>query len=107
MNNTNAESVSVDQETGLTGWILAGVGTVVSSLAGIVAYFYKQQIADYKANEVTLKAKVIDLEARADKCEDDREELRIKHAVLETKHASLEMRVADLEVNKKNRDSIE
>lgn len=106
MNNTTAEGVRVDEQTGLTGWILAGVATVVSTLAGIVAYFYKQQITDYRSNETMLKAKVVDLESRADKCENDREELRIRHAVLENKHANLELRVADLEVNKKNRDSI-
>jgi len=106
MNNSSEEGVSVDEQAGLTGWILAGVATVVSTLSGIVAYFYKQQITDHKSNEVMLKAKIVDLESRADKCEDDREELRIRHAVLENKHANLELRVADLEVNKKNRDSI-
>lgn len=100
------EGASVDSETGFTGWILAAIGTVVSTLAGLVAMFYRQQITDYKANESTLKSKVVELETRADKCEEDREALRVRHAVLENKHSNLEMRVADLEANKKNRDSI-
>lgn len=100
------KGTSVDSETGFTGWILAAIGTVVSTLAGLVAMFYRQQITDYKANESTLKSKVVELETRADKCEEDREALRVRHAVLENKHSNLEMRVADLEANKKNRDSI-
>ena len=100
------EGTRVDAETGFTGWILAAIGTVVSTLAGLVAFFYRQQITDYKANETTLKSKVVELETRADKCEDDREELRVRHAVLENKHANLEERVSSLELNKKNRDSV-
>lgn len=84
------EGSRVDQETGLTGWILAGVGTIVSTLAGLVAMFYRQQITDYKTVEVDLKSKVVTLEKRADECESDREELRIKHAVLEERVTKLE-----------------
>jgi len=100
----------MDEPTGITGWVLAGVATIVSTLAGLVAMFYKQQISDYKSNEAKmdaqhmtteayLKNKVAELEKRADECEDDREQLRIKYA-------RLEERVSSLEVNKKNRHSI-
>lgn len=91
----------MDEPTGMIGWILAGLTTVVSTLAGLVAMFYKQQIADYKLNEARmetqyaaessyLKAKIAELEKRADECESDREELRIKHAVLEERVTELE-----------------
>jgi len=100
----------MDEPTGITGWVLAGVATIISTLSGLVAWFYKQQIADYKLNEAKmeaqyvaestyLKAKIAELEKRADECEDDREQLAIKHA-------RLEERVSSLEVNKKNKDSI-
>lgn len=97
--NTKDACITMDENTGLTGWVLAGIGTVVSTLCGIVAYFYRTQISDYRANESGMKAVIAALTIRADKCEDDREELRIKYAVLE-------QRVSDLEINKKNRDSI-
>lgn len=89
----------MDTETGFTGWVLAAVGTIVSTLAGLVAMFYRQQITDYKVNALALSQNVERLEKRADACEADRETLRIKYAVLES-------RVTDLEHNKKNRDSI-
>lgn len=100
----------MDEQTGMTGWILAGLTTIISTLAALVTMFYKQQIADYKLNEARmetqhaaestyLKAKISELEKRADECESDRAELAIKHA-------RLEERVSSLEVNKKNRDSI-
>jgi len=87
------------ENTGFTGWVLAAIGTVVSTLAGLVAMFYRQQINDYKSNESLLKHHVERIEKRADKCEEDRESLRIKYAVLED-------RVSNLEVTKQNRDSI-
>lgn len=100
----------MDEPTGMIAWILAALTTVASTLAGLVAMFYKQQIADYKLNAVKmetqheaetgyLKGKIIELEKRADACEDDRAQLAIKHA-------RLEERVSSLEENKKNRDSI-
>ena len=100
----------MDEQTGLTGWIWAGITTIIGTLTSVIAMFYRTQIADYKANEVKmetqhaaestyLKAKITELEKRADECEDDREQLAIKHA-------RLEERVSSLEVNKKNRDSI-
>lgn len=110
MNNTNAEGVSVDDQTGLTGWILSGIGAIIATLTSVIAMFYRTQIADYKANEVKmetqhaaesayLKSEIVELKKRADECEDDREQLAIKHA-------RLEERVSSLEVSKKNRDSI-
>lgn len=90
---------TVNEETGITGWILAAVGTVVSTLSGIIAYFYRTQISDYKAAENGMKTVIAALTLRADKCENDREELRIKYAVLE-------QRVSDLEMNKQNKNSI-
>jgi len=100
----------MDEPTGIIGWILAALTTVVSTFAGIIAMFSKPQIADYKLSAAKmetqhaaetgyLKAKITELEKRADACEDDRAQIAIKHA-------RLEERVSSLEANKKNRDSI-
>lgn len=83
-------AAKVDTQTGILGWVIAGVGTIVTTLSGLVAMFYQQQIRDYKAIEIELKNKVLELESRADKCEQDREELRISQARLEERVAMLE-----------------
>ena len=100
------KAATVDTQSGLIGWILAAIGTVVSTLAGLVVMFYKNQIADYKATKVELCAKVSELEKRADVCEVDRNQLQIKCAVLESKYGALEQRVADVESNKANRETV-
>lgn len=89
----------MDTENGFAGWVWAAVCTIVSTLSGLVAFFYRQQIIDYKANAATLTLRVENLEKRADACEDDRESLRIECAVMKS-------HISDLEANKKNRDSI-
>lgn len=84
---------NVDTETGITGWVLAGVGTVVTTLASLVAMFYRQQITDYKNAEADLKVEILELKKRADSCEDDREQLRINQARLEVRVATLEREI--------------
>ena len=83
----------MDQDNGITGWILAGVATVVSTLAGIVAMFYRTQISDYKSNESGLRLEIGELRKRADTCEEDREQLRIKVAVMENRLDKVEREV--------------
>lgn len=83
----------VDTETGITGWVLAGVGTIVTTLASLVAMFYRQQITDYKHTEAELRSEVGELKKRADTCEDDREQLRINQARLEVRVATLEREI--------------
>jgi uncharacterized protein YlxW (UPF0749 family) len=83
----------MNENEGLTGWILAGVGTIVSTLAGLVAMFYRTQIADYKANESGLRVEVVELRKRADTCEEDREQLRIKVAVMDARLDKVEQEV--------------
>lgn len=82
-----------------TGWILAAIGTVVSTLAGLVAMFYRQQMIDYRTDREVTRLLVEKLEVRADQCEADRESLRIKYAVLES-------RVTYLEEIRKNKDTV-
>jgi hypothetical protein len=88
--NIVGQDSTMDEPTGITGWVLAAIGTIVSTLAGLVAMFYRQQITDYKSNEAGLRIEVVELKKRADECESDRQELRIKHAVLEQRVSNLE-----------------
>jgi len=96
----------VNEGEGFSGWVLSGILGIVTTMAGIIAMFYRTQIADYKSIETSLKQHVDRLEKRADKCEEDRETLRIDHAVLKSSCAVLEARVTDLEKTKQNRDSV-
>lgn len=87
------KAASMDEEQGITGWILAGVATIVSTLAGLVAMFYRTQISDYKLNESSLRSEVSELRKRADICEADRETLRIDLAVMKTRIDRVEKEV--------------
>ena len=100
----------MDEETGITGWVLSGIGAIIATLTSVIAMFYKTQISDYKANEMKLETEIKELKESTEKkilalqiasteCEQDRTNIRIKYAVLE-------QRVTDLEVTKQNRDSI-
>lgn len=83
----------MDEAEGLIGWVLSGVLVIVSTLAGLVAMFYRTQISDYKANENGLRLEVAELQKRADICEADRETLRIKVAVFEERLTAVEKEV--------------
>lgn len=68
------------------GWVLAGIGTVIATLAGAVASLWKLSEAK-NAKAIAAHQETIDhLETRAEKCEHDREELRVRVARLETKY---------------------
>jgi hypothetical protein len=87
---TARKRTQMQNSEGMLGWILAGVGTIVSTLAGLVAFFYRQQINDHKDREAELSQRLDIVEKRADACENDREELRIKCAVIEARINALE-----------------
>jgi len=87
---TAQDANAMNENEGILGWVLAGVGTVVSTLAGLVAMFYRQQILEHKTREEDLATRLDIVEKRADTCENDREELRIKCAVIEARIAVLE-----------------
>lgn len=83
----------MQDDNGLLGWVLAGVGTVISTLSGIVAYFYRTQITDFKSREVKFETTLNELAIRADKCESDREELRVHCAVMDDRLKRIEEKV--------------
>lgn len=80
----------MDDGTGITGWLWAGISTIIGTLASAVAFFYRTQISDYKAREEHNEKKIAELEKRADQCEHDRESLRISVAVHETRLSLIE-----------------
>ena len=90
----------MDEETGITGWVLAAITTIGGILSGVIAMLYKTQIADYKLMIAELKAKVETLEKHADACEKAYGELRVQHAVLA-------QRVSDLESSKASHQTVQ
>lgn len=91
------EGRQVNETEGITGWVLAGVASIVGTLSSIVAYLYRQQITDYKEIQLDLESRVEKLTERTDTCERERGELRVKCGVLDERCATLEQRVAHLE----------
>ena len=74
------------------GWIMAAVSTVIATLSGIVAQFYKKQVSDYEKNEASLTARITHLEADYDQqrnevkdCHKQREEIRIELTQVKTR----------------------
>ena len=80
----------MDENNGFTGWILAGVGAIVSTLAGVITMFYRTQISDYKTHATELKIEIDKFQKRADQCEKDHTESKVRIAVLESRLAEVE-----------------
>ena len=83
----------MNDENSIIGWVLGGVATVIATLTGVVAKFYKTQIDDYKAIEHELRVHYSELRQRADECEHDRGDLRVQCARLEERIARVEKKV--------------
>ncbi len=61
---------------------MAGVGAIVTTLSGVVSWFYRQQLADQKALQDYLKGKIEKLDTEATACKKDREELRVEMSAM-------------------------
>jgi hypothetical protein len=83
-------------EAGFTGWVLAGIGAIVSTLlTGVITLFRLRETENAKAIsklEITLEETM----KRADKCEDDRTHLFSTCEVLKYKVETLEQKVSHL-----------
>lgn len=94
-----ADSVTTE-DSSYFGWILAGVSTVIATLSGIVAQFYKRQIADYDKRESLLNARITQLESdykasrvEIKECHQQREDIRIELASVKTRLEIVESRM--------------
>ena len=89
----------MNEQEGITGWIIGAIGVVVSALTGTVTMFYKQQIKDYRDLISELKTETVSVRKRAIDCETERGDLKVKYAVLE-------QRVSDLEASKVDHETL-
>jgi len=80
----------------LLPWVLATVGTVVGTLATVIAKLYHSQIAGYIKREGSLEAQVSALQTKVDNCEKEHTEAKVVVAKLETRLSLLEGKVERL-----------
>ena len=90
--------MSGDQSS-ITGWVLAGLGGIVSTLAATVAFLFKLRENENSRNIAELKTELQESTKRSAKCEEDRIELYTKCAVLENKIDHLESKIAKIDTD--------
>jgi septal ring factor EnvC (AmiA/AmiB activator) len=84
-----SDSSSVD---GFVPWVLAGIASMIATLASAVAALTKTRFAEY-SKEIT------ELKTRSDACEKDRSELFAKTARLEEKVEHLQSKLSMIDAN--------
>lgn len=86
----------ISEGNGFTGWVLAGVGAVISTLlSGLIALFRIRE-SEITRNITKLELSLDETMKRADKCEDDRTHLFSTCEVLKYKVETLEQKVSKL-----------
>ena len=87
------------EQNGVTGWVLAGVGAVVSTLlTGVVTLFRMRESENSKAIS-KLEQSLLEVSGKADKCEQDRHTLFTSCEVMKVKLEVLERRVSTMDSN--------
>ena len=102
-----AKDYIVEEQGGFVGWIVGIGGLIVTTLSGLVAMFYREQIAEHKAARAKTEAKVIELEKRADTCDDERGSLEVRCAVLEERAAATDRIIADMQASKASHQTVQ
>ena len=88
-----------EEANGLTGWVLAGIGAIVSTLlTGVVTLFRMRESENAQAIS-KLEHNLIAINGKADKCEEDRHSLFTSCEVLKIKLDVLEKRVSSIDNN--------
>lgn len=83
-------------EQGFTGWVLAGIGAIVSTLLTGVITLFRMRETETARNISKLEMALEETAKKADKCEDDRAHLFSTCEVLKYKVETLEQKVAKL-----------
>ena len=90
--------VTVEQNS-LTGWMLAGIATVIAALSSAVAGLFKLRENENAKHIEGLKNEVATISAKADKCEVERGDLKTECALMRGKIEVLETKLAFIDVN--------
>jgi hypothetical protein len=90
----------VTSETnGLTGWVLAGIGAIVSTLLTGVVTLFRMRESENTAAIAKLEKSLTEVSSKADKCEEDRHVLFTSCEVLKIKLEVLEKRISSIDTN--------
>jgi septal ring factor EnvC (AmiA/AmiB activator) len=87
------------EENSLTGWMLAGIASVIATLTSTVAWLFKLRENENAKRLSELKSDVETINAKADKCEVEREGLKVECAVMRSKIETLEVKLERINVN--------
>jgi hypothetical protein len=94
-----------DDTGGFTGWVLAGIGGIISTLMTALVSVIKvrenenaKAILKLEATNVKLETSLQTISDKADKCEADRHQLFTNCKVMECKLDLLEKRVISIDV---------
>jgi hypothetical protein len=79
-----------------SGWVAAGISTVIATLASVVAYLYHRLDANNAKTITALEGRCDLLQKKVDECETDRLLLHRQMAKLEVKIAMLEDEIKEL-----------
>jgi hypothetical protein len=87
------------EENSLTGWMLAGIATVIATLSSTVAWLFKLRENENAKHISSLTEEVATIGLKADKCEAERGELKIECALMKGKIELLETKLSYMDVN--------
>jgi len=87
------------EENSLTGWMLAGIATVIATLSSTVAWLFKLRENENAKHISSLTEEVATIALKADKCEQERGELKIECALMKGKIELLETKLSFMDVN--------
>ena len=80
----------------LSGWVLAGVASIIATLSTVVAFLYKRLDANNARTIAALETRCDLLQKKVDECERDRLDLHRQMAKMEVKIALLEDEMKEL-----------
>ena len=83
----------------MTGWMLAGIATIIATLSSTVAWLFKLRENENAKRITDLTDHVDIISIKADKCEEERGELKIQCAIMQGKMSVLETRLSFIDVN--------
>lgn len=87
------------ETNGFTGWVLAGIGAVVSTLLTGVVTLFRMRESENTAAIAKLEQSLTEVSDKADKCEEDRHLLFTSCEVLKIKLDLLEKRISSIDNN--------
>ena len=92
-------SLMTIEQNSLTGWMLAGVATVIATLSSTVAWLFKLRENENAKHLSNLAEEVAVISGKADKCEEERGQLKVECAIMKGKLSVLETKLAFIDVN--------